>query len=88
MKRIIQFDGLRALAFLAVFAHHAGPVAAHVGWRRCVFRVERIPDHRYFAGHERPVSRDFFGEFYARRARRIIPPYCLSILLAIIIWCT
>ena len=77
MKRIPRLDGLRAFAFIAVFLNHS--IHLPMAWvgvdlffvlsgfliTTILLRDQALPIH------------SFLGKFYARRARRILPPYFL-----------
>jgi peptidoglycan/LPS O-acetylase OafA/YrhL len=81
MTRIPRLDGLRALAFLAVFLNHS--VHLPMAWvgvdlffvlsgfliTSILLRDRALPTAQYFGG------------FYARRARRILPPYLIVLAL-------
>ncbi|SMG02233.1 O-antigen acetylase [Burkholderia singularis] len=77
--RIVQLDGLRAFAVLSVFFHHALKVPLWIGvdlfFVLSGFLITGILLERKACGQS------YFGYFYARRARRILPPYLL--LLAV-----
>jgi len=77
--RIRQLDGLRALAFLAVFTHHA--VDAPLMWVGVDlffvlsgFLITGILLHQRGA-------KNFFAAFYYRRFLRIFPPYYLVLAI-------
>ena len=80
-SRITQLDGIRAFAILAVFMHHA--LHAKLLWMGVDlffvlsgFLITAILMSRKEKGDS------YFGYFYARRARRIIPPYVLILVVA------
>jgi peptidoglycan/LPS O-acetylase OafA/YrhL len=77
--RITQLDGLRAFAVLAVFCQHALKAPLWIGvdlfFVLSGFLITGILLDRKARGLP------YFGHFYARRARRILPPYLL--LLAV-----
>ncbi len=79
--RITQLDGLRAVAIIAVFFHHAFEV--RLTWMGVdlffILSGFLITDILFRSRDRRILA--YFGSFYARRARRILPPYIL--LLAI-----
>jgi len=85
MKRIIQLDGLRAFAFLAVFANHAAKVPLMWVGVDVFFVLSGFLITNILLGIRAMSTPRYFGQFYARRARRILPPYCIAILLAIVL---
>jgi len=82
MKRIAQLDGVRALAILMVFVHHAfrlklmwmGVDLFFVLSGFLITGVLLNAKHYSLAG--------FFAHFYSRRARRILAPYILWLAVA------
>ena len=85
-RRIPQLDGLRALAFGAVFIFHAAPqmsrkVALWAGVDLFFILSGFLITGILLRSAKRPLS-SYFGEFYLKRARRILPPYVLAALLA------
>jgi peptidoglycan/LPS O-acetylase OafA/YrhL len=80
MKRILQLDGVRALAFLTIFVHHGFGIP-HLWAGVDIFFVlsgflitSILMDGRGKEGA--------WGRFYERRALRILPPYAAFLLLA------
>ncbi|RQH06527.1 acyltransferase family protein [Paraburkholderia dinghuensis] len=77
--RIVQLDGLRAFAVMAVFAQHALHAPLWMGvdlfFVLSGFLITGILLERKARGQS------YFSYFYARRVRRILPPYLL--LLAV-----
>ncbi|SEI46339.1 acyltransferase family protein [Paraburkholderia diazotrophica] len=73
--RIVQLDGLRAIAVLAVFAQHALKAPLWMGvdlfFVLSGFLITGILLER------KTRKQSYFGYFYARRARRILPPWLL-----------
>ena len=81
-RRISQFDGLRAFAFMAVFLRHA--IKLPLGWVGVdvFFVLSGFLITRNLLGlraSENP--RRSFAVFYFRRVLRIIPPYYLALLV-------
>src|SRR6476620_290798 len=78
--RIVQLDGVRAVAVLAVFMNHAFGVSLWMGvdlfFVLSGFLITGILLDR------KSRNQSYFGYFYARRARRILPPYVLLLILS------
>ena len=81
MKRIQQLDGVRGIAILAVFVHHA--IGVKLMWMGVdLFFILSGFLITGVLQHARGQSlRGFFGYFYERRARRILAPYLLLLFL-------
>jgi peptidoglycan/LPS O-acetylase OafA/YrhL len=81
MKRIPQLDSVRAIAILAVFMHHA--LGVKLMWTGVdlffilsgflITNVLLEAKHHSLAG--------YFAHFYIRRARRILAPYLLTLIV-------
>ena len=82
--RIVQLDGLRAIAVLAVFAQHALRAPFWMGvdlfFVLSGFLITGILLERKARGQS------YFGYFYSRRARRILPPYILLMILSSLVF--
>jgi peptidoglycan/LPS O-acetylase OafA/YrhL len=78
--RIVQLDGLRAIAVLAVFAQHALRAPLWMGvdlfFVLSGFLITGILLERKSRGQS------YFSYFYARRVRRILPPYVLLMIVS------
>jgi peptidoglycan/LPS O-acetylase OafA/YrhL len=78
--RIVQLDGLRAFAVLAVFAQHALRAPLWMGvdlfFVLSGFLITGILLDRKARGQS------YFSYFYARRLRRILPPYILLLVVS------
>lgn len=79
-RRIVQLDGVRAVAVLAVFMNHAFGVSLWMGvdlfFVLSGFLITGILVDR------KSRNQSYFGYFYARRAKRILPPYILLLILS------
>src|SRR5690554_5205588 len=79
-------DGLRALSILAVVGYHIGYTAVPGGFVGVdVFFVISgflIVTHLITSFANRTFS---FGEFWAKRALRILPPYLLVVVVSFIV---
>jgi peptidoglycan/LPS O-acetylase OafA/YrhL len=82
--RIVQLDGVRAVAVLAVFLNHALGVSLWMGvdlfFVLSGFLITGILLER------KRRKQPFFSYFYARRARRILPPYVLLLVLSSVLF--
>lgn len=85
-QRIDQFDGLRALAFLAVFAHHAlhAPLL-WMGVDQFFVLSGFLITRNLLSLRERAQLGRAFRVFYFRRLLRIVPPYYVAITLVFLI---
>jgi peptidoglycan/LPS O-acetylase OafA/YrhL len=93
LQRIAGFDGLRAIAFLLVFASHKAPLAhpdpfGDIGvWM--FFALSGFLITRILAGSREAIERGAIslpralGRFYIRRTARIFPVYYLVLLVAL-----
>jgi peptidoglycan/LPS O-acetylase OafA/YrhL len=79
-RRILQLDGLRAIAVLAVFAQHALKAPLWMGVDLFFVLSGFLITGILLDRKERQQS--YFGYFYARRARRILPPYLLLMVVS------
>jgi peptidoglycan/LPS O-acetylase OafA/YrhL len=85
MPRIKQLDGFRALAFLSVFVHHSLNVPLLWLGVDGFFVLSGF----LITGNLLKASESggpFFKPFYLRRALRILPPYCIAIVLCAILF--
>ena len=81
-KRIVQLDGIRAVAIASVFIHYAFHVpllwmGVDLFFILSGFLITGV----LVSGRDKKVGQ-YFGHFYERRARRILPPY-LVLLIAV-----
>lgn len=84
--RITQLDGLRGVAIASVFIHHAFRVkllwmGVDLFFVLSGFLITGI----LFSGKDRPFG-SYIGGFYARRARRILPPYAVLLVITAVIF--
>jgi len=82
MQRIRQFDGVRALAILAVFAHHALHVKLLWMGVDLFFVLSGFLITGVLLDSHRHSLRELLENFYARRVRRILVPYLVFLVLA------
>ena len=79
-RRIPQLDGVRAVAVLAVFLNHALGISLWMGvdlfFVLSGFLITGILLDR------KARKQSYFSYFYARRVRRILPPYVLLLMLS------
>lgn len=78
--RIAQLDGVRAIAVLAVFLNHALGVSLWMGVDLFFVLSGFLITGILLERKNRNAS--YFGYFYARRARRILPPYLILLMLS------
>ena len=80
-RRIDQLDGVRALAIGAVFLHHA------FGWKMLwagvdlFFVLSGFLITGILIGEKTRSLNSYLSHFYGRRARRILPPYAVLLVL-------
>ncbi|WP_118181633.1 acyltransferase family protein [Paraburkholderia phosphatilytica] len=79
-RRIVQLDGLRAIAVLAVFAQHALKAPLWMGVDLFFVLSGFLITGILLDRKARQVP--YFSYFYARRARRILPPYVLLMIVS------
>ena len=80
MKRIPQLDGVRALAILAVFIHHAFEIRMLWMGVDLFFILSGFLITGILLKAKHLTLGGFFAHFYARRALRILPPYVLLLV--------
>ena len=83
--RILQLDGVRALAITAVFLHHAFKIRLLWMGVDLFFILSGFLITGILLQHKtRPIGQ-YFAEFYRRRVRRILPPYLLLLVVTTIL---
>ncbi len=80
-KRIPQLDGVRAFAVTAVFLNHALHVKLLWIGVDLLFIMSGFFITCILIDTKRSRLSAYFGRFYARRARRIVPPYLVLLLV-------
>lgn len=82
-ERILQLDGLRGLAITAVFIHHA--YHAKLLWMGVdlFFVLSGFLITGILLKTKERAFRKYIGGFYARRARRILPPYITVLVITV-----
>ena len=80
-KRIDQLDGVRALAIGAVFLHHALGVKMLWAGVDLFFVLSGFLITGVLLGSKGKSLSGYFSHFYERRARRILPPYAILLLV-------
>jgi peptidoglycan/LPS O-acetylase OafA/YrhL len=86
MKRIVQLDGVRALAILAVFLHHALKLKMMWMGVDLFFILSGFLITGVLLNARQKTLGQYFASFYERRARRILGPYILTLVLVSLFW--
>jgi peptidoglycan/LPS O-acetylase OafA/YrhL len=81
MKRITQLDGLRAIAILMVFLKHAFRMPLMWMGVDLFFILSGFLITSVLLNAKEKSLGHYFAHFYERRARRILAPYLLTLLL-------
>lgn len=81
MRRVLQFDGLRALAFLSVFFCHAYKIPLLWMGVDLFFVLSGFLITGILLRMKQTEPDTYFRNFYLRRALRILPPYALFIAM-------
>lgn len=82
MKRISSLDGVRGLAILAVFFHHSLHLKLMWMGVDLFFVLSGFLITGVLLAMKERSLQDYFSVFYERRARRILFPYLLFLLIA------
>jgi peptidoglycan/LPS O-acetylase OafA/YrhL len=81
LKRISELDGVRGVAILAVFAHHSLHVKLLWAGVDLFFILSGFLITGVLLGAKQRPMGEYFRVFYARRARRILVPYLIALLV-------
>jgi peptidoglycan/LPS O-acetylase OafA/YrhL len=84
--RITPLDGLRGIAIIAVFIHHAFHTKLLWMGVDLFFILSGFLITTILLKQKRHTFGAYIGHFYARRARRILPPYLIILLIATIVF--
>lgn len=85
MKYVPQLDGLRALAVLMVFLHHAFTIPLLWAGVDLFFILSGyLITNILVRDRERLSFGSMLGKFYLRRAERILPAYLIALLLLVV----
>ncbi|MGI8959020.1 MAG: acyltransferase family protein, partial [Bryobacteraceae bacterium] len=85
-KRILELDGLRAFAILSVFVYHVWAVPLFWMGVDIFFVLSGFLITGILL--ERKLKPGYFRGFYTRRARRILAPYYLLLVLSSVLFGT
>lgn len=86
VKRIEQLDGVRAIAIAAVFIHHTLHVKLLWMGVDLFFILSGFLITGILINNKTQSLKQYFGHFYERRARRILPPYLLLLAITSLIF--
>jgi peptidoglycan/LPS O-acetylase OafA/YrhL len=85
-RRIVQLDGIRAIAIATVFVNHAFQVRMLWMGVDLFFILSGFLITGVLIDHKDQTLRGYFGHFYGRRARRILPPYLLLLCVGMLLY--
>ena len=88
MQRIRQLDGVRAIAILLVFVHHASQVKLLWIGVDLFFVLSGFLITGVLLNAKKHSLKGYFAHFYARRARRLAAPYILILILVSLVFGT
>ena len=83
-SRIVQLDGIRALAIAMVFINHLFVVKMLWAGVDLFFILSGFLITGILIGSKHRSLGDYFAHFYSRRVRRILPPYLLLLVITVI----
>ena len=86
VKRIEQLDGIRTVAIAAVFIHHTLHVKLLWMGVDLFFILSGFLITGILIDHKKQSLGQYFRYFYERRARRILPPYLLLLLVVSVLF--
>ncbi len=87
-KRIVQLDGLRAIAVAAVFIQHMFEVKLLWMGVDLFFVLSGFLITGILLDQRSKSLGGYFTHFYSRRARRILPPYLLFLCIGLVLYGT
>ncbi len=82
----MQLDGLRAVAIIAVFLRHALDIRMLWMGVDIFFVLSGFLITGILLDMQKDNFKSFIAQFYARRVRRIVPPYLLLLLVASLVF--
>ena len=85
-KRIVQLDGIRAIAIAAVFLRPVFFIRLLWMGVDLFFILSGFLITGILIEHKDQTLRGYFGQFYGRRARRILPPYLLLLCIGLLFY--
>jgi len=86
VKRIEQLDGVRTVAIAAVFIHHTLKIKLLWMGVDLFFILSGFLITGILLHNKSQKLGQYFGHFYKRRARRILPPYALLLVVTSVVF--